>query len=261
MPVYERGPAEGLEVVDCWKGGVGWLAHPDEAGRRVSHAVRVPTGDERRDELRHAGGDERGGERAEPSDGSDVWVFDPLDAPGVDDLLADLAAGGEVAGVAVLAAYHARDAGAIARRHDVPVTVPDWFSRVADRVDAPVERTQGPIAGFDLERVRPLHAWEEAVAYRQADRTLYVPDYLSSHPKFCVAGERVGMPTLSRLAPPRSAFAGFDPDRLLFGHGQGIFESAAPALADTLARARRRFPRALVSNLPGETRAMLGALR
>ena len=254
MSVYDRRPASDLEVVDRWPAetassparnssnraggssspaGVGWLAHPAEGSRRVSHAVLSP-------------------------DGTGVWVFDPLDAPGVDDLLADL---GEVRGVAVLSDYHARDAGAIARRHDVPVTVPECLARVAERVDAPVERTTGPVAGFELFPIRPLFAWREAVAYREADGTLYVPDYLSSHETFCVAGERVGLPTVSRLLPPRGVFDPLEPERILFGHGAGIFEDAATALADALEGARRRFPRALVSNLPGEIRAMLGAVR
>ena len=191
-------------------------------------------------------------------DGTGVWVFDPLDAPGLDDLLADL---GQVRGVAVLSDYHARDAGTVARRHDVPVTVPDWLARVAGRVDAPVERTTGPVAGFELVPVRPLFAWREAVAYRETDGTLYVPDYLSSHEKFCVEDERVGMPTVTRLTPPRDVFGDLEPDRILFGHGTGIFEDADTALGNALDGARRRFPRALVSNLPGEVRAMVGAVR
>lgn len=232
MQPYRRTAPTDCAVVDRWDDGLGWLAHPDEAGRRVSHAVR----------------DADGG----------VWLFDPLDAPGVDDLVADL---GPVAGVVVCSGYHARDADAFARRHDVPVTVPRHVDRVADRLDAPVERVDDRVAGFDLHHVRPLHAWRETVAYRQRDGTLYVPDYLSSHPKFAVGDERVGMPTFSRLSPPTEPFGDLDPDRILFGHGEGVFTDAATALEDTLSNARRRFPRALVSNLPGELHAMLGALR
>lgn len=49
-----------------------------------------------------------------------VWILEPLDAPGVDALLTDL---GEIAGVAVLSDYDARDAAAFADRHDDPVHV------------------------------------------------------------------------------------------------------------------------------------------
>lgn len=229
MPVYERGPATDLVVVDRWAAGFGWLAHPDEAGGRVSHAIRGPDG---------------------------IWLFDPLDAPGLDDRLATL---GEVTGVAVLSDYHARDAGTLASRHDVPVTVPTWLSRVSDRVDAPVERTTGPVAGFSLRRLRPLLAWNEALAYRPGDRTLYAPDYLSSHPKFCVGAERVGLPTPARLSPP--TFTDYEPERILFGHGSGIHAEATTALRALSAGARRRLPRALVGNLPGEIRAMFDAVR
>lgn len=232
MPVYERGEPDEIALVDRWEDGFGWVAHPDEGGRRTSHAVRTADGG--------------------------VWLFDPLDGPGIDDHVADL---GEVAGVAVLSDYHARDAASFARRYDVPVTVSRWLSRVEAQVDAPVERTGGPVAGFDLRQVRPLFAWNEAVAHRERDATLYVPDYLSGHEKFCVGGERLGLPTFSRLSPPRETFGDCAPERILFGHGTGITSNADEALTDVLEGARRRFARALVSKLPGETRAMLGALR
>jgi hypothetical protein len=94
-----------------------------------------------------------------------------------------------------------------------------------------------------------------------ADGTLYVPDYPSPHPAFTVGDERAGLPALALLSPPRETLAGLDPRRILFGHGWGIFEDAPGALADALEGAPRRFPRALVANLPRELRAMLGALR
>jgi hypothetical protein len=230
VPTYERTDSDGIRVVDRWDDGVGWLAHPEEGGERVSHAVRA---------------------------GDGVWLVDPLDAPGVADLVADL---GSVAGVLVLSDYHARDADVFADRHDVPVTVPTWLSRVTDRVDAPVVPVADRVAGFDLQPVRPMYAWRECLAYRERDGTLYVPDYLSPSPKFTVGDERVGLPTLSRLRPPFDALAGYDPDRILFGHGPGVFENAAGALDDALTGARDRLPRALVTNLPAELRAYAGAL-
>jgi hypothetical protein len=232
MPMYSRETATDLVVVDEWNDGLGWVAHPDEGGTRVSHAVRDVEGD--------------------------VWVFDPLDAPGVDDLLAGL---GDVAGVVVCADYHARDADALADRHDVAVHVPSFLDRARDGTTAPVETIDGSVAGFELTHVRPMYAWNEAVAYRERDGTLYVPDYCSSHAKFTVGDERLGFPTFSRLSPPRPVFAEMAPERVLFGHGEGVLDDAAAALDDALSGARRRFPRALVTNFPGELRAMLGAFR
>ncbi|MFC4408255.1 hypothetical protein [Haloarchaeobius iranensis] len=232
MAMYSRETATDLRVVDQWDGGVGWVAYPDEGGQRASHAVR--------------------------DDAGDVWVFDPLDAPGVDDLLAEL---GAVAGVVVCSDYHARDADALADRHEVAVHVPDCLDRVAERTTAPVASVDAAVAGFEFTHVRPLHAWNETVAYRERDGTLYVPDYCSSHAKFTVGDERLGFPTFTRLSPPKSVFDGMTPERILFGHGEGVFEDAGTRLADSLSGARRRFPRALVTNLPGELRAMLGAFR
>ena len=230
-PTYDRTDSDRSREVDRWEDGVGWLAHPEEAGQRVSHAVSTDEG---------------------------VWVLNPLDAPGVDDLLPEL---GEVAGVAVLSNYHARDAARFARRCDVPVTVPGWLGRVPDRLDCRVDRAGGELAGFALRPLGPLYAWREVAGYREAGGTLYVPDYLSSHDAFTVGPERLGLPTLGRLFPPRDRFADCEPERVLVGHGTGIFEDADAALAGAFEGARRRrFPRALVRNGPHEFRAMAGAL-
>jgi hypothetical protein len=232
VPVYDRSDANSLAVVDDWAGGVGWLAHPEEGGERVGHAF---------------------------ADGDECWVVDPLDAPGLDDVLAAV---GNVAGVVVLSNYHARDASEIASRHGVTVHIPDWtaMDRVVERVDAPAERFSGGFAGFDVRRVDPAPGWTEAVAYRERDGTLYVPDLLSPLSKFAVSGERIGMFLGARLRPPRKAFADWIPERIVFGHGAGIETDASSALADCLANARRRFPRALLETGPAQAKAILGAL-
>ncbi len=62
MAMKGSGDAD-LTVIDEFTDGVGWIAYPDETMERASHALSV--------------------------DG-DVWVLDPVDADGVDDLLADL---------------------------------------------------------------------------------------------------------------------------------------------------------------------------
>lgn len=244
MPTYDRTPATDLEVVDRWDDGVGWLAHPHETGRRASHAVRADDG---------------------------AWVIDPLDAPGVDDLLAEL---GTVAGVAVLGSHHARDAGPIADRHDVAVHVPTWMDRVAERVDAPVERygTSFGESGFEVQRVEPLGLWQEGVAYRESDGTLYVPDLLGAGPGYTVGDERVGVVLSNRLTPPRDVFEGLTPERILLGHGRGVLTGgdrmdadgdrmdADEVLEDALSGARRRFPRAVVGELWTNVRLMAAAM-
>ncbi|MFC7077124.1 hypothetical protein [Haloarcula halophila] len=231
MPMYARDEATEPRIVDRFPDGVGWQAHPEEGGCRTSHAIR----------------DDDGG----------VWLLDPLDAPDVTDVYADL---GEVVGVAVLADYHTRDAAAFARRHDVPVTVPTGLNRVVERLDVPTRRVTNSLADFELRRLNPLRAWRETVAYRERDGTLYVPDVLSTGESFTVGNERLAMNLFLRLSPPREPFADLDPERVLVGHGTGVFEDAGDALEDAVGNARRRFPRALVSSGPRELLAMLDAL-
>lgn len=236
MPMYDRRAATTCQEIDRWSDGVGWLVHPDEGGRRASHALCDAAGD--------------------------VWLFDPLDAPGVDELVAALAGSdGTVAGVVVLSDYHARDAAVFAERYDVAVHLPRFVERARDRIAAPIERFDDRIAGFEITRHRPLYAYDEAFAFRERDGTLYVPDYLSSLPSVTVGNERIALPTTSRLVPPRELFADLAPERVLFGHGEGVFDDADAALRDTLENARRRLPRALVTSLPTEIRAVLDAFR
>ncbi|MFC6824397.1 hypothetical protein [Halopelagius fulvigenes] len=234
MTVYDRSSSAGLERIDEWDGGVGWLSHPEEAGRRASHAVRG-------------------------SDGG-VWLLDPIDAPGADELASEL---GEVVGVAVCSNWHARDAGAFARRHDVPVYLPRWMDRIEDRVDAEIRRYDRELgdSGFRVSRLDPLPGWREAVAYRESDGTLYVPDVMSSVEGTPVGEERIGLFLTARLSPPRETFAAFDPERIVFGHGTGCFEDAAAALDTALDGARRRFPRALLRSGPEQLRGLVDALR
>lgn len=227
--MFVDGPRE-FDVVE-WAGGMSWVV-TGETGRRASHAILDKDG---------------------------VWLFDPLDVPGVRDLIADL---GEVAGVAVLSNYHTRDSGKFAERYGVPVSIPSWMNRVEERVEAPVVRFDGELSGtgFSVRRASPIPGWREGIAYREHDGTLYVPDVLGSAPVFTVGDERVGVYLLARMFPPRHAFADVQPDRILFGHGAPIMDGAADSLADALSSARRRFPHALATNGWTQLRALLAAL-
>lgn len=230
--VYGTGDRDCV-VVDRWDGGVGWQPYPEESLGRTSHALRTRAG---------------------------LWVLDPLDAPGLDDLLAEH---GDVAGVAVLSSWHARDAGKVARRHDVPVSAPRWLGRVGERVDVPVERFDGRLPGTDFVvlRTEPLSLWSEGFCYRERDRTLYVPESLGTAETFLVGGERLGVTVYRRPFPPTDQLGGLAPERVLCGHGTGVFADAEAALADALSGSRRRTPRMLREHLVTSLRELLAAAR
>ncbi|SER08780.1 hypothetical protein [Natrinema salaciae] len=232
MVIYDRSPSTATELIDEFDGGVGWFAHPNETGLRASHALL---------------GDDGG-----------VWLFDPLWAPGIDK---EIGALGDVAGVVVCSAYHARDADRFARRFDVPVAVPRWLDRVPARLDAPLERFDGALgtSGFRVREVSPLPGWSEAIAYRRSDGTLYVPDLLGTAPPYLVGDERLAVYLLLRPVVPTAVFEGIAPERILVGHGTGVFADAASTLADALATARRRFPRALLEGR-SQLRALVDAI-
>jgi hypothetical protein len=216
MPM--KGGSPELREIDRWDGGVGWLAYPGEGMQRASHAL---------------------------VDGDDVWVFDPVDAPGVDDLLAEF---GDVAGVAVCLDRHKRDAAAIARRHDVAVHVPERATGVATKLDAPIERFGATLADTPFEcftvKDTSLPPWHEVALYDRGERTLYVPEALGTASYFLARGERLGVHPMLRLLPPKRVFEGVVPERILVGHGEGVLSDGGVALREALDGARSGAPSA-----------------
>jgi hypothetical protein len=217
MDIKGAGDPGDWQAIDRFDGGVGWMAYPAEGMQRASHAL-VEDGD--------------------------VWLIDPLDTPGLDDLLADE---GEVAGVVLLLSRHGRDAAAIARRHDVAVHVP----RLLDvDVDARVESFSGELAdtGYVAHTVYERFPWREAALYSEDRRTLVVAEGLGTAPWFLAPGERLGVQPVARLFPPKT-LARFDPAHVLVGHGEGVHEDAAAAVTQAVRRSRRGLPRVALRNV------------
>ncbi|MFP8951833.1 hypothetical protein ACLI4Z_02500 [Natrialbaceae archaeon A-arb3/5] len=200
--------------VDRYENGVGWIAHPDERMQRASHALVV--------------------------DG-EVWVVDPVDADGLDELLAEY---GDVTGVVVLLDRHTRDAEAIANRHNVPVFLPRFFEGVTEEIDAPVARFSDELSdtGIEAHTLVDSRFWREAALYNPDDGTLIVPESLGTSAYFLARNERLGVHPMRRLVPPRDELGGFAPERILVGHGAGITDRAPAALEDALSGSRRRAP-------------------
>lgn len=210
-----------LREIDRFDGGVGWIAYPDEAMQRASHALVG----------------EQGG----------VWVVDPVDVDGVDELLAEY---GEVVGVVILLDRHKRDAETLARRHDVSVYVPEWMDDVISELDAPVEpvRTDVGESGYGLHRLIDNPLWKEAILYGEHDDTLVVPEALGTADYFLVGEERLGVHPALRMKPPKR-LGRFEPERVRVGHGAGVDTDAPEAIRTALTGTRRRTPKLYAKNL------------
>ncbi|WP_049921389.1 hypothetical protein [Halopiger djelfimassiliensis] len=208
--------------IDRFDGGVGWIAHPDERMQRASHALVVD-------------GDKTAGD-------GDVWLFDPIDVEGLDELLAEF---GTVAGVAVLLDRHVRDADEIASRHNVPVYLPDFFEGVTGGIDSPVARFSDELSdtGLEAHTVIDNRFWQETAIYDPEGGTLLVPESVGTAEYFRAGDERLGVHPMCRPVPPRGVLERFAPDRVLVGHGPGITDRAPAALESALSNARRRSPR------------------
>lgn len=212
--------SETLEVLDRWDGGISWTLADDEV-QRTSHAL-VVDGDAE---------DERA-----------VWLVDPVDAPGLDDELADL---GEVSGVVVLLDRHTRDSAAIATRHDVAVALPETLAGVADDLDCETSVFRGVLPDTDFRTIRLVDnaLWREVALYDRESKTLVVAESLGTAEFFRAGGERLGVHPGLRLVPPRAKLDGLRPERILVGHGKGVVDDAPGALRDALRNSRRTAPR------------------
>lgn len=221
-----------------WHGGLTWIAHPGERMQRASHAIV---------------GDPDG-------DAPDVWVIEPVDAAGLDDLLADL---GTVAGVVVTASYHRRDAATVADRHDVPVYLVEAVSGLADGIAAPVEVIDGTLPGTGLRPV-PVYGglpWHEAVLHDPETGTLAATEALATAPDLTGPGEPLAVSPYVRIRPPREALAGRSVDRILVGHGTPVLEEAEAMLAEALSTGAGEALGVWARNLPYLLRAAYVANR
>lgn len=212
--------ATDVREIDRFEDGVGWIAHPEETMQRASHALAIDGG---------------------------VWVIDPVDADGLDDLLAEF---GTVDGVVVALDRHKRDAAAVANRHDVPVYVPSFFEGVATEIDASIVRFGAELAdtGLEVHVLQNSRFWQEIALYDPDGRTLVVPESVGTAEYFLAPGERLGVHPMLRGFPPRD-LGGFAPDRVLVGHGEGVFTAAPSALRDAVEGSRRRLPSLYAKNL------------
>jgi hypothetical protein len=191
-----------LELSDALDGGFGWT----EPGflARTSHALEV--------------------------DGA-VLVFDPFDAPGLDERLRAL---GRPEAVVQLLDRHERDCSLVAERLGVPHL----------RMPLETSSSRGELARIVWNRL-----WKEVAFWEPTRRILVVADALGTVGYFIAPGERLGVHPFLRLRPPRS-LAGLEPEHILCGHGAGVHgPAAAAALREALATSRRRLPRALANGL------------
>ncbi|MFB6132370.1 MAG: hypothetical protein ABEJ44_03060 [Halanaeroarchaeum sp.] len=215
MPLKATDEPGEPRIVDQWDEGFGWMAHPEETMERTGHAVATDAG---------------------------VWIVDPVDAPGIDELIDEV---GSVVGVVVLLDRHQRDADEVARRYDVPVYLPGYVDR---EFDAPVERVGVRLPDTDVRIIHSvdLPFWQEGALYD--GETLVVADALGTTGYFAVGREKIGVHPLLRPLPP-TALRDLTPSRILSGHGAGVFEDAECELVGAIEGARRRWPRAWLNGL------------
>ncbi|HEY3181402.1 MAG TPA: hypothetical protein VGJ77_01090 [Gaiellaceae bacterium] len=157
-----------------------------------------------------------------------VWLVDPVEPS--DNLSQRLSGLGEVRGVIQLLDRHARDCALLAARFGVP-----HHAAFAGAADVP----------FDVVPVVSWWKWREAALWWPERRVLVCADALGTLGYFRAPGERIGVHPLLRLFPPKRLRA-VEPQRILVGHGPGVHDGAAAALAEALRTSRRRLPAALV---------------
>jgi hypothetical protein len=165
-----------------------------------------------------------------------VWLVDALDWPEAIDRALGL---GEPAGVIQLLDRHNRDCAALAERLGVPLlVVPDAL----------------PGTPFECVPIMRRRFWRESALWHEETRTLVVADAVGTNPYYTGGKARLGVSIPLRITPPKRLGA-FEPERILVGHGEGLF---GPEVAEELRRAldesRRRLP-GVLARLPFAGRA------
>jgi hypothetical protein len=157
-----------------------------------------------------------------------VWLVDPVAwEPALDRLLSL----GRPVAVIQLLDRHNRDCAVVAARLGVPhVMVPDAL----------------PGTPFDCIAVRRSRAWRETALWWPETGTLIVAESVGTNRFFTGGRGAAGVHLVLRLKPPRR-LAGYEPEHLLVGHGEGVHgQAATSALHAALAESRRGLPRMLV---------------
>ena len=152
-----------------------------------------------------------------------VWVIDPVDGDGVEERVH---AAGTPAGVLQLLDRHNRDCAALAARLGVRLhLVP-----------------QGSLGPFACIAVKNSRSWNEIAIWWPERRVLVCADALGTTQYFCAGNERLGVHPLLRVRPPRRQLGALQPDVILCGHGEGVFDAPGAALSEALSTSRRRIP-------------------
>jgi hypothetical protein len=157
-----------------------------------------------------------------------VWLIDPVDGEGVEERVR---AAGSPAGVIQLLDRHNRDCAALAGRLGV-------------RLHVMPREAVGPFSFIPVVRSRFSH---EVVLWWPERRVLVCADVLGTAPYFLSGRERLAVHPFLRLAPPRKELGGLQPEVILCGHGEGVFDDADAALREALSSSRRRIPGQIAS--------------
>jgi hypothetical protein len=159
-------------------------------------------------------------------------LVDPVDGPGLDDLIAPL---GEVVGVCTLLDRHRRDAAKIATRLGCPQLVPSTLAGSGEPL---------VIAGVQERAILAAPGWNESALWLPERRLLVCADALGTTQYFLsTPDEVVGVHPLLRIRPPVGAFRGLDPVAIAVGHGAPAIEGATAGLEHAIATARSGLPR------------------
>jgi len=159
-------------------------------------------------------------------DGGRVWLVDPVDWP---EAIERAVALGQPAAVVQLLDRHNRDCATTAARLGVPHLV------------APASVPDSP---FEVAELKRWKRWQEVALWWPEQRALVVAEAVGTNRYFTGGLGEVGVHLLLRLTPPKM-LAGFEPEHLLVGHGEGLHGPETAALHDALQRSRRDLPRLL----------------
>jgi hypothetical protein len=127
-----------------------------------------------------------------------------------------------------------RDVAAVARRHDVAVSVPEGMTLIREKLDADAKPTGSALAGsgYEVRELRLDDEWEEAILWNDERETLLVPETPGTLSAFRDDGDALGVHPAIEGSPQE--LAEWDLNHILVGHGTSIHDGATAALTAAL---------------------------
>lgn len=156
-----------------------------------------------------------------------TWLIDPVDGEELEEI-------DDLEGVVVIHDRHWRDSAKLARNHEVPLYVPDFFEDVPEEAEEVKFFSSLPELGLKYSTVYDKRFWKEAILH--SENLIVSGDSLGTSP--IMGRKELYLNPFMRIMRPNNVFEGLKPEIILIGHGEPVAENASELLEEALKQSR-----------------------